>query len=240
MWPDPNDEADGRGAVQRPRAVPVSSEAPPWMRFRGRWGGARAGWFPPEQSSPRGPAFQGIRWDDPSAFARAARPCTARRCVTVGACDGTETAVTAAGAGALALLGFATMLGVLLDVDIFGRTWELHTMVLGSLLTIVGVQVIALGLCAHAYGIYFMQERERWFEAARDRFGLEHGLLLGGAITFVGLAVAATIVIRWLDRGLGALGEEQLAVFAATLIVVGIQIFFSSFLLSILGLRRRR
>jgi glycosyltransferase involved in cell wall biosynthesis len=141
--------------------------------------------------------------------------------------------------GALGLLGFLTMLGVLLDVDIFGRTWELHTMVLGSLLMIVGVQVIALGLCAHAYGIYFMQERERWFEAARDRFRLEHGLLLGGAITFVGVAAAATIVIRWIDRGLGALGEEQLAVFAATLIVVGIQIFFSSFLLSILGLRRR-
>ena len=142
--------------------------------------------------------------------------------------------------GALALLGFLTMLGVLLEVDIFGRTWELHTMVLGSLLTIVGTQVVALGLCAHAYGIYFMQEREAWFERARDRFRLEHGLLLGGAITLVGLAVAATIVIQWIDRGLGELGEEQLAVFAATLIVVGIQIFFSSFLLSILGLRRRR
>jgi hypothetical protein len=43
-----------------------------------------------------------------------------------------------------------------------------------------------------------------------------------------------------MDRGFGELAEEQLAVFAATLIVVGIQIFFSSFLLSILGLRRRR
>jgi glycosyltransferase involved in cell wall biosynthesis len=141
---------------------------------------------------------------------------------------------------ALGLIGFLMMIGVLLNVDIFGRTWELHTMVLGSLLTIVGTQVIALGLCAHAYGIYFMQERERWFEAARDRFRLEHGLIVGGAITLVGVACAAAIVIQWMDRGLGALGEEQLAVFAATLIVVGIQIFFSSFLLSILGLRRQR
>ena len=93
MWPDPNDEADGRGAVLRPRAVRVAADSPPWMRYRGRWGGARAGWFPPEQSSPRGPAFQGVRWDDPSAFARSARPCTARRCVAVGACDGAETAL---------------------------------------------------------------------------------------------------------------------------------------------------
>ena len=141
---------------------------------------------------------------------------------------------------ALALVGFLTMLTVLFEVNVFGRTWELHTMVLGSLLTTVGIQVIALGLCAHAYGIYFMQESEPWFERARDRFRLEHGLLIGGAITIVGLICAAVIVIQWMDRGLGALSEEQLAVFAATLIVVGIQIFFSSFLLSILGLRRRR
>ena len=104
MWPDPNDEADGRGPVQRPRAEAVSASSPGWMRYSGRWGGARAGWFPPEQSSPRGPAFQGVRWDDPEAFARSARPCTGRRCVAVGACDGPETAL-AAGVAALALLG---------------------------------------------------------------------------------------------------------------------------------------
>jgi glycosyltransferase involved in cell wall biosynthesis len=141
--------------------------------------------------------------------------------------------------GGLALIGLLTMLAVLGNVDVFGRTWELHTMILGSLLTIVGTQVVALGLCAHAYGIYFMQEREPWFERARARFRLEHGLLAGGAITLIGLVFAGIIVARWLDRGLGALAEEQLAVFAATLIVVGIQVFFSSFLLSILGLRRR-
>ena len=141
---------------------------------------------------------------------------------------------------ALALVGFLAMLAVLGNIDIFGRTWDLHAMILGSLLTTVGIQVIALGLCAHAYGIYFMQEREPWFERARDRFRLEHGLLVGGVITLAGLAIAGVIVVQWVDRGLGALSEEQLAVFAATLIVVGIQIFFSSFLLSILGLRRRR
>ena len=93
MWPDPNDEADGRGVVLRPAVGRVSAGSPSWMRFDGRWGAARAGWFPPEQSSPRGPAFQGVRWDDPEAWARSARPCTGRRCVAVGACDGGETAL---------------------------------------------------------------------------------------------------------------------------------------------------
>ncbi len=47
------------------------------------------------------------------------------------------------------------------------------------------------------------------------------------------------IVIQWIDRGFGALADERLAVVAATFVIVGIQIFFTSFLLSILGLRRR-
>ena len=51
--------------------------------------------------------------------------------------------------------------------------------------------------------------------------------------------IATTIVVTWIDRGFGALSEERLAVAAATLITVGLQVVFSSFLLSILGLRRR-
>ena len=47
------------------------------------------------------------------------------------------------------------------------------------------------------------------------------------------------MLITWIDRGFGALGEEQLAVLSLTLIVVGMQVIFTSFLLSIVGLRRR-
>jgi hypothetical protein len=125
------------------------------------------------------------------------------------------------------------------QIDVFGREWDLHTMVAGALLMIVGVQVVALGLCAHAYGTYFMNEKDPWFDRMRRRFRLEHGLIAGGLILAAGLVMAATIVGIWIDRGFGQLSEERLAVLAATLVIVGIQVFFTSFLLSILGLRRR-
>jgi hypothetical protein len=140
----------------------------------------------------------------------------------------------------MALFGTLVALTVLLQLPVFGRAWDLHSMVAGSLLMIVGTQVLALGLCAHAYGTYFMGERDPWFDRMRARFGLEHGLLLGGTVTLAGMGVAAVIVGIWVHRGFGALSEERLAVLAAALIIVGIQIFFSSFLLSIIGLRRRR
>ncbi len=103
---------------------------------------------------------------------------------------------------------------------------------------IVGVQIICLGLCAHAYGTYYMGDKDPWFDRMRERFKLEHGLLLGAVVGFIGLVTAVVIVVEWIDRGFGELGETKLALAAATLIIIGIQIGFSAFLLSILGLRK--
>jgi glycosyltransferase involved in cell wall biosynthesis len=139
------------------------------------------------------------------------------------------------------LAGLGTLIVVLVGsgLDIFGRAWGIHALIGGALLMIVGTQVLALGLCAHAYGTYFMGERDPWFDRMRARFRLEHGLLLGGLFLLIGFAMAVVIVATWIAHGLGSLSDERLAVISASLMIVGIQIFFSSFLLSILGLRRR-
>jgi hypothetical protein len=139
------------------------------------------------------------------------------------------------------LAGVGTLIVVLVGggLDLFGRAWGIHALIGGALLMVIGTQVLALGLCAHAYGTYLMGERDPWFDRMRARFRLEHGLLLGGGFLLVGLALGAVIVATWISHGLGTLADERMAVVAATLMIVGIQIFFSSFLLSILGLRRR-
>jgi glycosyltransferase involved in cell wall biosynthesis len=136
-------------------------------------------------------------------------------------------------------LGLLLMIMVAAGLSFFGRAWGIHALIGGALLTIVGTQVLALGLCAHAYGTYFMGERDPWFDRMRARFRLEHGLLLGGLFMLAGLAMGTVVLVTWISNGFGQLSYEQLALFAAALLIVGIQIFFSSFLLSILGLRRR-
>src|SRR5271170_2257613 len=123
----------------------------------------------------------------------------------------------------LAGLGTLIVLFVGSGLDFFGRAWGVH----------------ALGLCAHASGTYFMGEKDPWFDRMRARFRLEHGLLLGSIFVLIGVAMGAVIVASWISHGFGTLSYEHLAVVAATLVIVGIQIFFSSFLLSILGLRAR-
>ncbi|MGH2957769.1 MAG: glycosyltransferase family 2 protein [Solirubrobacterales bacterium] len=142
--------------------------------------------------------------------------------------------------GLMLALGALVMISVLAQIDVFGREWDIHTEIGGALLLIVGTQVIALGLCAHAYGIYFMGEKDTWFQRMRDRYRLEHGLLLGGVIVLAGLVLGGILVGTWIDRGFGELSEQRIAVLAAALITVGVQVVFTSFLLSILGLRRPR
>jgi hypothetical protein len=139
----------------------------------------------------------------------------------------------------LAVLGALVSALVLARIDVLGRQWDIHALIGGAMLMVVGTQVVALGLCAHAYGTYFMHERDPWFDRWRARLKLEHGLMLGGVIMLAGLGILAVIVVEWFSRGFGSLGEERLAILAFTLVIVGVQIFFSSFLLSILGLRRR-
>ena len=138
----------------------------------------------------------------------------------------------------MATLGGFVALTVLAHLSLLERQWSLHTLIGGSLLLIIGAQLVGLGLCAHAYATYFMGERDAWFDRARERLQLEHGLMLGSAVALVGLTLIVVIVIDWIEGGLGSLSQERTAIFAATLLVIGIQIVFTSFLLSILGLRR--
>jgi hypothetical protein len=140
---------------------------------------------------------------------------------------------------AMATVGGLICVMVAAHINVLGRQWAVHTLIGGSLLLIVGVQVVSLGLCALAYATYFMGEEDPWFERMRKRLRLEHGLMLGGALALLGLVMVVTIVVEWIQAGFGSLSQERVAIAAATLVVVGIQIAFSSFLLSILGLRRR-
>jgi glycosyltransferase involved in cell wall biosynthesis len=136
-------------------------------------------------------------------------------------------------------------LGLLIDVTvlskttIFGRQFYIHAEIAGSLLVIVGIQMVALGVIARTYGLYFMGVRDPFLEKIRARFELEHGLAVGGTLILAGLVGGIVIVADWLAKGAGSLGQGEIALLAATVVIAGVQIFFTSFLLSILGLRRR-
>ena len=134
--------------------------------------------------------------------------------------------------------GCLITLMVFVQVPIFGRDLLIHSLVVGCLLVLLGVQAVGLGLCARVFGVYFISEQDELLQKLGARFKLEHGLVLAMLVAGAGAALFAVVFWQWAARDFGTLSEVRLAIVAATLIAVGAQIFFTSFLLSILGLRR--
>ena len=99
------------------------------------------------------------------------------------------------------------MITVLANLSIFGRQFELHSLIGASLLTIAGTQVVGLGLCARAYGYFMMNERSPVLDRFRLRFKLEDILLAGAAVLLVGLAAMVYVAIVWANGGFGALAR---------------------------------
>src|SRR4051794_29045444 len=54
---------------------------------------------------------------------------------------------------ALAILGATTLAGGLAGVSVLGHTFQIHTVIGGSLLLVVGAQLTGFGLCARVYAI---------------------------------------------------------------------------------------
>jgi glycosyltransferase involved in cell wall biosynthesis len=140
---------------------------------------------------------------------------------------------------AMLALGTLIVALALAQVSVFGHELLLHTLLGGSLLVVVATQLIGFGLCGRAYAVYQLGDSDPFMQRMQRRFHLEHGLLAGALIALVGIVIEAVIFGRWIAGGLGSLAEERLSVVAATLVICGTQIFFTSFLLSIIGLRRR-
>jgi glycosyltransferase involved in cell wall biosynthesis len=129
---------------------------------------------------------------------------------------------------------------VFLEVPLFGRNLLLHSLIFGCLLILIGVQAIGLGLCARAFGVYFISEQDRVIQRLRGKLRLEHGLALALLVLAAGFVLMGVVVGKWVAGDFGTLQEERLAILAFTVIAVGAQIFFTSFLVSIIGLRRPR
>lgn len=117
-----------------------------------------------------------------------------------------------------------------------GYTPGFHSMIVGSLLAITGYQVIYLGFFAKAYGVRAdLFDIDRTTRFVFKHTSLERGAILGLAVFLAGSAYALYFVARWVSSGYTVLPLKGEDIVAFTLLTIGLQAFFNSFLLSMLG-----
>jgi len=137
----------------------------------------------------------------------------------------------------IALLLAGLLLQALLvagPVQVAGQDLGIHYLALGAMLSLVGFNVINLGVLAKA----LMRQRyaslqSRMMAVLSRYFSLEGGLVTGTLLMLTGLATDAVILgIRLAHPNQPMEGTVHLAFVATTLVVLGLNLVFSSFLLS--------
>ncbi|MGQ0834041.1 MAG: glycosyltransferase family 2 protein [Gammaproteobacteria bacterium] len=135
----------------------------------------------------------------------------------------------------LALLAAGLLLQALLvrgPVVLGGFYVGIHFLALGSMLTLVGFNVLNLGVLAKTLMAQrYSGLRSLIVDWARHRFRLEWGLIAGAALVLAGLLVDIAITIEWL-RSSGPMERTVHVAFVATsALVLGLNLMFTAFLL---------
>jgi len=117
---------------------------------------------------------------------------------------------------------------------------DLHTMIFGVIFTLLGAQILSIGAFAKVFSYSERFDRRGTVSLKRvlKRVTLESGLALGGFLFLAGLAGCAWITWLWVASGFGPLAQIRQVLFWAMWMFLGLQIIFSSFFLSMLGISR--
>ncbi|HET7468539.1 MAG TPA: glycosyltransferase family 2 protein [Gemmatimonadales bacterium] len=137
-------------------------------------------------------------------------------------------------------LGLLIHVAVLLGMVHFGgRPASGVTAVFATIFSVIGFEILSLGLHAKTYSWSRRFDRDNRALASFYRhFKLETGLLLGGGLMAAGGAILVAILIEWLESDLLPLPHPEWASFAATLVIIGCSMLFSSLFISAMSMSR--
>lgn len=112
---------------------------------------------------------------------------------------------------------------------------DYHFMFVGGALAMFGFQLLLLGIYAKTYTLVNETgPTDAWMRWFHLHYTLERGVVVGGLLLGIGLAVNVGILSTWLTSGAGMLFAVRPALLAMTLMVLGGEIVFASFFLSLL------
>lgn len=116
---------------------------------------------------------------------------------------------------------------------------DVHTMLFGMIFTLMGAQIMFIGFFAKTFSYAARFDRNPVsLKRILRHLRLEHGLLAGAVLGLAGFAGCARVLWHWTASGFGHLSEIRAVIFWSMWLFLGVQIIFSSFFLSMLGISR--
>lgn len=143
--------------------------------------------------------------------------------------------------GALLLgFGLGIHLVVLLGLLKFGgRPAAGVTGVFATIFSVVGFQILSLGLHAKTYSWSRRFDRDNQTLATfYQQFKLETGLLMGAGLFLAGAGILTALVIEWVQGDRLPLPRPEWASFGATLVILGFNTIFTSLFISAMSMNK--
>jgi glycosyltransferase involved in cell wall biosynthesis len=140
------------------------------------------------------------------------------------------------------VFAFLLLWGPLRVVD--NLSLDLDTFMAACFMMVAGVQLVTVGLIsryyAHITGFLPKTGGSDWLirNMSTDRLALDAGIIFAGGTLFFGYALA-----RWAHLGFGPLSDSEIprtVTLGLSLIVIGLQLFFSAFLLGVMEIPMKR
>ncbi|MCZ4491296.1 MAG: glycosyl transferase family 2 [Conexibacter sp.] len=119
------------------------------------------------------------------------------------------------------------------DVNAFGVGFDLHWMLLGLVLAILGYSALQLAVLARVHYDFDPKFTARVFRI----LSYNGGMAAAGLLTTVGLVPNVSLLVSWVRDGFALRSIDHPAVFGLTLVVLGFQTFAFTLLVHIIGRR---
>lgn len=139
---------------------------------------------------------------------------------------------------ALTLIGSVIMAIALSGVEIADVGLGTHSMIAGSLFTLLGYHVFTFGLFTRVNSDPIRTPDDPITATLTNWLTLERGAALGAVIFAAGSIHAGSLVFTWLTNGLQALPFTLTSILSFTVIILGAQTIFTAFFLSTLADQR--
>ncbi len=141
----------------------------------------------------------------------------------------------------LFLGGIAAMLLSAQGMLVFaGHRFDIHAMVFFTVSSILGFQILNIGIFAKKYALIAGFIRKDIFIGFLEKvLNLETTIVTGLCLFTAGVVGTVWIALQWLKSGMGALNEIAFCLGCLLVLFIGIELIFSSFFLSLLQVPRR-
>ena len=128
-------------------------------------------------------------------------------------------------------------------VQIGGVVFDIHTMLYGSAMIMIGTNMIFFSLFTRIYAIRtnFIPTKES-VATKLANVTTEKGAVAGVLLTLAGIAMTIAAFVIWKDTSFGNLNPQEMmrmTIPALTLMVVGIEMIFASFFIGILNIKHQ-